>query len=128
MQFELRTTRRFQHISILSKINQFIEESNLTEGVCMIQCPCSSVGITMMKQNEDLSNDLIYGMEKSFPAQDPFFHYAGNTGAHLKSVTMGNTCFVMVQHGKVVLEANEDIVFCEFDGGKSHTIMMTMLA
>ena len=126
-QIQIQSQRRFQNISIYRQLQNIIEGMNMQEGVLFVQFPSSSAGLTLMKQNDDLSNDMIYGMEKTFPTQDQFYHYA-HTAAHLKSSNMGNTLWILVQSGKILLEENEDIVFCEFLGPKNHTIYDKQLA
>lgn len=125
--FEVKSIRRFHFISIKKRIEQYIQEMSIEEAILMVQCPCSSVALTMVKDQDDLKNDVLYGMEKAFNTRDEFYHSSLNSAAHLKAMNLGNTLFLLVKNHQLILEKQEDICLIEFDGPQTHQVYIKKL-
>jgi secondary thiamine-phosphate synthase enzyme len=61
-------------------------------------------------------------MNKVIPFQDNYAHSEGNSAAHIKSSLFGNSLFVFIEDGSLVLGTWQGIYFCEFDGARRRKV------
>jgi hypothetical protein len=58
-------------------------------GMCIVYCPHTTAGVTMNENADpDVANDLLPGLERSFPDRSEFRHAEGNSAAGLLGKSM----------------------------------------
>jgi secondary thiamine-phosphate synthase enzyme len=62
------------------------------------------------------------------PWEGPYRHAEGNAAAHVKAALVGHSLTVPVQGGRLVLGTWQGIYLCEFDGPRSRTVYVQVLA
>lgn len=110
----IQTQQRMQMVDITKEVEQRL---SVQEGICFISCTTSCCAISVHEKSEVLCQDMLYGMEKAFPTRDAFYHEAsGKSAAHMKASALGNTQSLIVHEGKLLIEQNQRIYLCAFDG------------
>ncbi|PIE34077.1 hypothetical protein CSA56_09215 [candidate division KSB3 bacterium] len=114
---EISTYSKTEFIDITSQIRGIVKKSGIQHGMCHVFVPHTTAGVTI-NENADPSvqRDMLMELNKVIPFEDQYTHYEGNSAAHIKSSLFGNSLFVFVENGALVLGTWQGIYFCEFDG------------
>lgn len=113
-------TEREQLISITDAVRQFVRDSGVREGSCLVYCPHTTAGITINENADpDVARDLLLGLSRAFPDRPEFRHAEGNSAAHLKATAVGSSVTVPILNGELLFGTWQGIYFCEFDGPRT---------
>lgn len=113
-------TKSEQFYDITDLVRKALGESGIKDGVCTVFCPHTTAGITINENADpDVTRDLLYALDKTFPDRKEFHHFEGNSASHLKASAMGSSATVIVDNGRLLLGTWQGIYFCEFDGPRS---------
>lgn len=123
------TTEQQGMYDITDEVRQVLAESQIKAGVCHVYCPHTTAGITI-NENADpaVKHDLLLGLSKAFPDKAEFHHLEGNSAAHLKASCVGSSATVLVEGGKLMLGTWQGIYFCEFDGPRTRSYYVKIVA
>jgi len=125
----LSTHDRVQLIDITRRVEAVVKESGSDEGVCVIFVPHTTAGVTINENADpDVVADMIQVVNKTVPFQDHYRHGEGNSAAHIKSSLFGPSLTLLVASGGLVLGAWQGIYFAEFDGPRSRTFFVKVIA
>lgn len=121
-------TRRQELVNVTRQVQEAVEESGVTEGVCVAFCPHTTAGMTINENADpDVASDLLLALDQAYPARMEFRHREGNSAAHCKASAMGSSVTVLVEKGKLLLGMWQGIYFCEFDGPRSRKFFVKVL-
>jgi len=125
--FTVRSSRREQMIDITDKVAAAIEPG--ASGVCQVFVPHTTAGVTI-NENADPSvvRDMLVTMSRLVPQDPGYTHAEGNSDAHVKASLFGSSVLVPVDGGRPVLGTWQAVYFCEFDGPRSRTVHVQMVA
>lgn len=119
------STKQEGMYNISAKIQQFVTEQKMMEGLCFVMCPHTTAAITINENaDDDVQRDMLLGLDKISPDLQSFRHFEGNSAAHIKSSIVGCSETIAVQNGKLVLGTWQGIYFCEFDGPRNRNIII----
>ncbi|HHV31881.1 MAG: YjbQ family protein [Ruminococcaceae bacterium] len=122
------STNREGFTNITSIVEQVLEKSGVSDGLCVVFCPHTTAGITINENADpDVVRDMLLGLAKAFPDRAEFRHVEGNSTAHLKASCVGSSVTVPVQGGRLVLGTWQGIYFCEFDGPRNRTFYVKVI-
>lgn len=126
---EIRTRSRTEFLDLTPQIRQIVQKSGIRNGICYLFVPHTTAGLTI-NENADPSvqHDMLMETNKVIPFQDNYSHYEGNSAAHIKSSLFGNSLFVFIEDGTLVLGTWQGIYFCEFDGSRRRKIFVKIVA
>lgn len=126
--FQVRSSQRTDFIDITRSVQEAVEKSGVTEGVCIVFIPHTTAAVTI-NENADPSviEDMAMAMNKIVPFEDRYRHLEGNSPAHIKSSLVGCSQTVFVESGKLVLGTWQGIFFCEFDGPRSRKVHVKIM-
>ena len=120
-------TEREQLISITDAVRQFVRDSGVREGSCLVYCPHTTAGITINENADpDVARDLLLGLSRAFPDRPEFRHAEGNSAAHLKATAVGSSVTVPILNGELLLGTWQGIYFCEFDGPRTRKFYLQL--
>lgn len=128
--FELSTSHRDEIVDITPRVKEWIRQSGLKNGIAMVYCPHTTAGIAINENADpDVKRDILMILGEVYPWEHPKYRHAeGNTAAHLKAITCGSSQTIIVENGSLVLGRWQGIYFCEFDGPRSRTFKVKIIA
>jgi secondary thiamine-phosphate synthase enzyme len=119
MRFKISTKGFCDIIDITSRVEEAVEKSGIEDGICIVSCPGSTIGITTIENEPELLKDFKELMEKLVPSDKRYHHDSvwgeANGFSHLRSSLIKPFLTVPVENGKLVLGTWEQIVFVDFD-------------
>ena len=105
-----------------------VAESGLAEGAVLVYCPHTTAGVAINENADpDVARDLLYALDRTFPDRPEFRHQEGNSAAHLKAICVGSSVAIPVSDGKLLLGRWQGVYFCEFDGPRTRTFVVSTL-
>lgn len=114
---------------ITDTVREYLAKSGITDGLCVVYCPHTTAAITInVNTDPNVSADLLFQLERSFPDRNDFLHLEGNSAAHLKSSLIGSSVSIPVEGGRLALGQWQSIFFCEFDGPRARSFRMQFIA
>ena len=126
--YGLRTDRE-GFTDITADVEKSLENSGVRDGVCLVYCPHTTAAVTINENADpDVVHDLLLGLARAFPDRAEFRHAEGNSAAHLKASCVGPDVAVPVEDGRLVLGTWQGIYFCEFDGPRSRSFYVKIMA
>jgi len=110
-------------------IQGIVTRSRISDGICFIYTPHTTAAITI-NENADpaVQKDILKGLRHLKLDQVDFSHAEGNSHAHIKSSLIGCSETVIIDNGKLSLGTWQGIYFCEFDGPRTRTVLVTILS
>ncbi len=125
MNISIKTDTRTQLLDITSEINDQIEDSGVTQGLCFLYVPHTTAAVTINESADpDARTDIETVLNKLIPWEDGYRHLEGNSAAHVKSTLVGASELIAIENSRLVLGTWQGIFFCEFDGPRTRKIMI----
>ena len=117
---------------ISADVKQFVEESGVQEGTCIIFTPHTTAGITITSfwdpmGFEDLQDEIC----RLIPTRVDFKHQHDtpqDAAGHVKSSLMGTSLSLIIHEGKLLLGHSQGIYFMEFDGPRKRQFYIKIQA
>ena len=126
------TKSRFQLINITREVEMILNQSEIKEGLCLVNAMHISASIFINDDEKGLYRDFREWLEKLAP-HEPIDQYRHNdTGeenadAHLKRQIMGREVVVAVTKGKLDFGPWEQIFYGEFDGNRNKRVLVKII-
>ena len=126
------TKKRVEFINITPQVRSIIKESQVKEGLCLVNAMHISASVFINDNETGLHNDFQKWLEKLAP-HDPIEQYRHNdTGednadAHLKRQIMGREVVVAITNGTLDFGPWEQIFYGEFDGQRSKRVLIKVI-
>lgn len=126
------TKARFQLINITAQIEKILKESEIKEGLCLVNSMHISSSVFINDDEIGLHRDFHKWLEKLAPHK-PIEQYSHNdTGeenadAHLKRQIMGREVVIAVTNSKLDFGPWEQIFYGEFDGMRNKRVLVKII-
>ena len=125
----VRTSSHTQMIDITRQIQQAVNESGVTDGICIVFVPHTTAAITINENADpDVQTDFMKEINKIVPWEDGYLHMEGNAAAHLKASMMGFSETMIIKDGHLVLGTWQGIYFLEYDGARDRKVIVKIQA
>ena len=123
--------QRRQLINITPEIMKALAESDIEEGLCLVNAMHISASVFINDDESGLHQDFETWLEKLAP-EKPYSQYRHNTfednaDAHLKRTIMGREVVVAVTKGKLDFGPWEQIFYGEFDGKRKKRVLIKII-
>jgi secondary thiamine-phosphate synthase enzyme len=129
MTFNTSTRRAF--INITRDINRFVKESNILNGVVLVNAMHITASVFINDDESGLHHDFEMFLERLAPEKpyNQYHHntYEDNADAHLKRTIMGREVVVAITDGNLDLGPWEQVFYGEFDGMRKKRILIKIL-
>ena len=127
-EISVKTSRKVEMIDITSEVNKRIKKNGVQEGICLIYCPHTTAGLTI-NENADpnVVRDILSGLDRIVPEDQPYLHGEGNSPAHIKSSIIGCSTQIIIEEGRLSLGTWQSLFFCEFDGPRTRSIWVKII-
>lgn len=128
--FNVPTRRAF--INITSQVRSCVEESNIKEGLALVNAMHITASVFINDDESGLHHDYEVWLEKLAP-HEPVSSYRHNlTGedngdAHIKRQVMGREVVVAITNGQLDFGPWEQIFYGEFDGGRRKRVLVKIV-
>ena len=126
--FSLRTRCPTGFVDITDRVRDVVTRSGVSEGICVIQSPHTTAGITV-NENADpaVQHDLELIMGRMVPREGGYRHAEGNSAAHMRSSLYGPSLAVIVTGGRLLLGTWQGVYFYEGDGPRTRSVHVRVL-
>ena len=129
IKLSLRTTQHTQMVNITRLIQEAVTESGVQSGICTVFIPHTTAAVTINENADpDVVRDFTMEIGKLVPWEDGYLHAEGNSAAHLKASMIGFSEQIIVDGGRLVLGTWQGVYFCEFDGPRSRSVYVKLMA
>ncbi len=127
--FEVPTRRAF--INITPHIDACIEESNIKEGLVLVNAMHITASVFINDDESGLHHDYEIWLEKLAP-HEPVSGYRHNMGednadAHMKRQIMGREVVVAITDSQLDFGTWEQIFYGEFDGRRKKRVLVKII-
>jgi secondary thiamine-phosphate synthase enzyme len=128
--FNVSTRRGF--VNITPDVRKIVEQSNIKEGLCLINAMHITSSVFINDNESGLHRDYEKWLEKLAP-HEPISQYEHNeTGednadAHLKRQVMGREVVVAITKGQLDFGPWEQIFYGEFDGRRPKRVLVKII-
>ena len=126
------TKKRIEFINITPEVRTVIKESQVREGLCLVNAMHISASVFINDNETGLHYDFQKWLEKLAP-HNPIEQYRHNdTGednadAHLKREIMGREVIVAITNGNLDFGPWEQIFYGEFDGQRPKKVLIKVI-
>ena len=124
-------SRRRELINITSNIGQCLKESNIKEGLVLINAMHITASVFINDDESGLHSDFEKWLEKLAPEKpyDQYRHngFEDNADAHLKRTIMGREVVIAITEGKLDLGPWEQVFYGEFDGMRKKRVLVKII-
>lgn len=116
---------------ISAQVKQFVDESGIQEGLCVITIPHTTAALTITSfwdpnGFEDLQDEIC----RLVPTRIDFKHQHDtpqDAAGHVKSSLLGSSMTLIVHEGKVLLGHSQGIYILEFDGPRKREFSVKVM-
>lgn len=119
MEFLIETKGFTDIIDITDEVSKKIKESEIKNGICLISCSSSTVGLTTIEYEEGALKDLKTFLEKIIPATENYEHCKKwsdcNGYAHIRSALIKPFLTVPIENSGLLLGDWQQVVLVDFD-------------
>lgn len=124
------TRERYELVSITGEVRRAVRESGVEEGLCIVSSTHTTAGITVNEDyDRDVPRDLAAACRAFLQTLDVRFEHAeGNSDSHLLTSLFGPSQVLLVRGGEVQLGRWQGVFLAEFDGPRSRTVRVAVVA
>jgi secondary thiamine-phosphate synthase enzyme len=128
----VRTDRRTQLVDITRLVEAALDGTDGT-GAALVYVPHTTAGITINESADPaVARDLEAALERLVDDGWPWQHVddpdGPNAPSHVRASLLGPQVLVPVEGGKLALGRWQGIFFCELDGPRERTVLVTPLS
>lgn len=124
-EIDIKTRSRNELFDITHLIEPLIK--SVDKGSVIVFVPHTTAGITINENSDPLvKSDILRKLSELIPEHDNYGHSEGNSDAHLKASLIGSSVTVLVKNGKLLLGTWQGIYFCEFDGPRERSVIISV--
>ena len=126
----IRTDDRTQMLPVTDLVQQEVNSSGVTAGVCHRYVPPTTAGLCI-NENADpmVTHDVLHVVDRMIPFTNPAYrHMEDNSAAHVKAIFFGSSETVLIAQGRLILGTWQGIFFCEFDGPRDRHFLVKIVA
>jgi secondary thiamine-phosphate synthase enzyme len=124
------TKERYSLVNITEKIEDLVERSEISEGICLVSAMHITSAIWVNDEESGLKEDLKVWLEGLAPAKPDYLHHRtgeDNADAHLKRTLLHHQTVLPVTGGKLDLGPWEQVFYAEFDGQRRKRVIVKIL-
>jgi secondary thiamine-phosphate synthase enzyme len=124
----IQTSRRCELVDITAAVVEAVAASGCNGGLCAVYCPHTTGAVTINEGTDpDVAADILDQLDRMVPAGRHYRHTEGNADSHIKAALIGPGVSLPIEGGKPALGTWQRVFFCEFDGPRSRTVIITVI-
>ena len=124
----VRTTERYELVSITDEVRKAVREAGTEEGICLISSTHTTAAVTINEDyDRDVPRDLTAACKALVGSLDVSFEHAeGNSDSHFLTSLFGLSQHLLVRGGALDLGRWQGVFLAEFDGPRSRTVRVAV--
>ena len=128
----LKTNSRREFVNITQQVRKTVDESGVTEGLCLVNSMHISSSIFINDNETGLHKDFDKWLEQLAPHSPASRYRHNDTGednadAHLKRQIMGRDVVIAITNGKLDFGPWEQVFYGEFDGQRNKKVLIKVI-
>lgn len=131
-EFAVQTHATSELVDVTGEVRSAIRAAGVRTGLAVVYCPHTTAGVTIQENADpDVQRDLLLALENAVPhspIRGTYHHAEGNSAAHAKASLVGSSATLVVEDGAPLLGTWQGIYLCEFDGPRTRTLHVKVLA
>lgn len=126
--FSLQSSHDKEAIDITEQVTKIVHDSDVEEGMVFITVPHTTAALTIMENADpDVQKDLIYKLKELVPRESRFFHFEGNSDAHILSSLIGSSLSVPIEKHALWLGKWQGLYLIELDGPRKREVGVSII-
>lgn len=122
------STKEEEFYNITAMVENALIKRRLKRGIAVVYCPHTTAGITINESADpDVTKDLLFALNQTYPDRPEFKHYEGNSSAHLKASVIGSSETIIIENGRLLLGTWQAIYLIEFDGPRTRNFYVKIV-
>ncbi len=124
----IKTSSSQQAVDITDEICNAIKESGVKNGICFIYNPHTTASLFINEgADPSVRQDIIDKLNSLISPDDRYKHLEGNSHAHIKSVIIGNSVFLIVENSRPLLGRWQSVYFFDADGPRTRKVYVKVI-
>lgn len=119
-------------VDITRHVKDAVAESGVDAGLCAIIVPHTTAGITVNSNMDPTTpEDVVAELKRLVPTRVDFAHQydtPADAAGHIKATLVGNSLTLPIVDGELLVGWSQAILFYEFDGPRSRTVQVKIIA
>jgi secondary thiamine-phosphate synthase enzyme len=126
---DINTSSRIEFRDITGEVRNIVGKSSVNNGLCYIFVPHTTAGILVNEHADPaVVADIAAQLDAVAPQHKNYRHTEGNAPAHIKAGLLGDSRTLFIEDGRLVLGTWQGIFFAEFDGPRSRSVLVKIVA
>ena len=118
-----------EFINITLEIREILEESGVSDGICIIFVPHTTAGLSIVEGvDPDVARDVVMALERQFPWEDGALHLKDGHTANAKAVVTGASETIIIKDGNLHTGSWQQVFFCEFNGPRRRKVYVKVIS
>ncbi len=124
----VRTSERYEFVSITDEVRRAVREAGVEEGVCVVFSTHTTAAVTVNEDyDRDVPRDLAAACKALMGSLDVRFEHAeGNSDSHFLTCLLGQSQYLLVREGQLDLGRWQGVFLAEFDGPRNRTVRVAV--
>jgi secondary thiamine-phosphate synthase enzyme len=121
-EIKVSTRKQVELVNITSEIEEFVRESGIANGICLIYAPHSTAAIIATEHESGLIEDVIKKVREDYPRGIGWLHdrIDDNANSHLASAFISSARIFPIRNRVLIRGTWQNIFLLELDGPR-HT-------
>ena len=130
--FTVTTERRTQLVDVTDAVRSALDGELDGAVAVLVYVPHTTAGVTINEHADPMvARDFEAAMERMVADDWGWLHIEEgeeNAPSHIRAALLGSQVLVPVRDGELALGTWQGIFFCEFDGPRTRTVLLTPLS
>lgn len=119
-------------VDITGQVKDAVAESGVDAGLCAVIVPHTTAAVTVNSNMDPTTpTDLLAELKRLVPTRVDFAHQydtPADAAGHIKATLVGNSLALPIAGGELLVGWSQAIMFYEFDGPRSRTVQVKIIA
>ncbi|MGE4441922.1 MAG: secondary thiamine-phosphate synthase enzyme YjbQ [Desulfomicrobium sp.] len=126
---QIRTDAREAMLDITPRLEELLAAQGTASGIMTVYTPHTTTGLTINEgADPDVRRDILAHLRAMVPRNPGFRHAEGNSDAHIKATIFGSSAQIIIHDGRLLLGTWQRVFLGEFDGPRTRTVWVKILA
>ncbi len=129
--FTLNTERPEQSIDITERVKALVVEAGVARGVCQVMVLHSTAAIVVNETADpNIGRDVLTALGAMLPTKQKWLHdeIDDNAHSHIKASLLGPSELIPIENGELLLGTWQGIWLFEFDGPRTRSVAVHVVA